>query len=117
MAASKKEINILLLGETGAGKSTFINALANYFKFNSFKDAVSGEIDVLITSRFTITNDDYEMQTITVTSEDEDEYNKVDNVGESSTQKCGVYVFEAGGGRIIRLIDTPGSARISEWDQ
>ncbi|CAG8492159.1 4436_t:CDS:1 [Dentiscutata heterogama] len=111
MAASKEEINILLLGETGVGKSTFINALANYFKFDRFNDAISGEIDVLITSRFTMTNDDYEMQTITVTSEtseDEDEYYMVDEVGESSTQKCGVYVFEADGGRVIRLIDTPG---------
>ncbi|CAG8821274.1 30289_t:CDS:1, partial [Racocetra persica] len=42
---SRKEINILLLGETGVGKSTFINAFANYLKFNSLEDAISDEID------------------------------------------------------------------------
>ncbi|CAG8833236.1 9536_t:CDS:1, partial [Racocetra persica] len=82
-------------------------------------DAIAGEIDVLITSTFTLTNENYEIKTIKVVS-DEDEYGVVDrvsdvgksstqehNVGESSTQECDNYVFHADN-KLIRLIDTPG---------
>ncbi|KAF0508684.1 p-loop containing nucleoside triphosphate hydrolase [Gigaspora margarita] len=114
----REEINILLLGETGVGKSTFINAFANYFKFNNLDDAISGEIDVLISSTFTITNEDYETKTIKVVS-DEDKYDIIDSVGESSTQECGVHVFHADTNKIIRLIDTPGigDTRGIEYDK
>ncbi|CAG8588901.1 18299_t:CDS:2 [Racocetra persica] len=117
--APREEINILLLGETGTGKSTFINAFANYFKFNSLEDAISGELDILITSKFTITNEDYDMKLITVVSEEEDENEVIDCVGMSSTQQCGIYVFHADENKVIRLIDTPGigDTRGIEYDK
>ena len=50
--SNEKDVNILLLGETGVGKSTWINVIANYAKHNSFEDAINDpEFTVLIPSR------------------------------------------------------------------
>lgn len=52
-AAEKKDINILILGETGVGKSTWINGIANYAKHNSLQEAMDDpEFTILIPSRF-----------------------------------------------------------------
>ena len=32
MVEKKTDVNILILGETGVGKSTWINGIVNYFK-------------------------------------------------------------------------------------
>lgn len=111
---NSEDINILLLGETGVGKSTFINAFVNYLKFDTLNEAKDGDMEVLITSKFGIMDDNYNMLEIKVGVDDENEL--VENVGMSATQGCKSYVFPVAEYK-IRLIDTPGIGDIRGIDQ
>ncbi|GES75092.1 P-loop containing nucleoside triphosphate hydrolase [Rhizophagus clarus] len=111
-----EEINILLLGETGVGKSTFINAFVNYLKFDTLNDAKEGNMEVLISSKFTLTDENYDTKTIKIGNND-DLNEKLENVGMSSTQECRTYVFPTVENKLIRLIDTPGIGDTRGLDQ
>ena len=99
----KEEINILVLGETGVGKSTWINAIANYMIYPSLEDAEGASVLSLIGTSFTMTNEKLEMQTIQIGDETNENY----KLGQSSTRLPKSYVFEQDT-RIVRFIDTPG---------
>jgi GTP-binding protein EngB required for normal cell division len=98
-----QETNILILGETGVGKSTWLNGFANYVMYTSLAEAEKGELINLIPSSFTMTDDDYNERVIK-TGEDSNENL---TAGQSSTQYPVAYTLSYGD-KIIRLIDTPG---------
>ncbi|XP_054753483.2 uncharacterized protein LOC129259205 [Lytechinus pictus] len=99
-----QEMNILILGETGVGKSTWINGFQNYLTFANLTEAMqSKEFDVLIPSSFILTKDN-EQREIKIGTRDN---NEVQEVGSSATKEPKSYVFNVGDRR-LRLIDTPG---------
>ncbi|CAF2196017.1 unnamed protein product [Rotaria magnacalcarata] len=104
---SSKHINVLLLGESGVGKSTFINALVNYIKFESFKNAHSNEPAVAMPVSFLMTTGDQFQEQI-VKFGDEDTNEDHHHPGQSVTQHCRSYTFQSRTQQKIRIIDTPG---------
>jgi predicted GTPase len=112
-----QEVNLLILGETGVGKSTFINALLNYLNFETLRAAMEGEFHCAIKASFDFylqdpDEDDWTCNHITVKpnvaigpTPDGDELDGAN--GDSATQRTQVYILRTNN-MILRLIDTPG---------
>ena len=102
-----KETNIVILGETGVGKSTWINAIANYYSFETLQEAIDAkDMKVCIPSTFTHNSRTGGMQTVSVGSASQ---NEVQKAGQSATQVPRAYRINFGK-QLITLLDTPGLA-------
>lgn len=109
-----KDINILLLGETGVGKSTFINAIANYLYHKNFQRAEKENLLILVPSKFTVSDINNVQKQITVGADSNEHL----EVGASATQNVRAYVFAYAKKNIrLRLIDTPGMGDVRGIDQ
>ena len=110
------EINVLLMGETGVGKSTFINAFVNYLIFDTLEQAEKNEPIVLIPISFLITTGD-QFNEFTVKFGDADANENHQDQGQSVTQHCKSYIFNLNDELCLRLVDTPGMSDTRGVDQ
>ncbi|KAK0429135.1 hypothetical protein QR680_011215 [Steinernema hermaphroditum] len=96
-----KKYNILVLGASGVGKSTWINGLVNYITYSSFKDADEGVLHILIPAKV------FGQGNKEVTLGNEEDSNEQLTSGDSHTQKPKAYTFMFEGNQ-FSIIDVPG---------
>jgi len=105
-AGDKTTINLLLLGETGTGKSTWINGFANYVSFESLADAEEGGGEFPIRTTFLVIDPEtYEDRVIAT---DKNVLPGDGAAGQSVTQESRLYSFTYDGSVTVNVIDTPG---------
>ena len=106
-------INILLIGETGVGKSTFINAFVNYFTFERLEDAQQDPVVLIPFSFLMTTGPTFEEHQVKFGDANTFKNEDFSKIGQSVTQHCKSYIFqldhrENHEKRKLRIIDTPG---------
>lgn len=88
-----KELTVLMIGETGVGKSTFINALVNYLMFENIDDAAK-DLQCVIPTSFAVYDESInDMKECAFGNADE---NEATDKTQSCTQACRCYNFPIG---------------------
>ncbi|RSL68851.1 hypothetical protein CEP53_002391 [Fusarium sp. AF-6] len=112
-----EDLNVLILGETGVGKSTWINAFINYLSYESIDDALAAkDLKCVIPCSFqtqTAVDGKFVETEIKIGSSQSE---KDGSGGQSATQSTEVYAVNIGKTR-VRLIDTPGIGDTRGVDQ
>jgi ribosome biogenesis GTPase A len=116
-----EELNILILGETGVGKSTWINAFINYLTYDSLYEAMQSEtsrcvIPCSFTTQISDKSDSRGKLVQKKISIGSSRSERDGSAGQSATQETSVYPFDIGSTR-VRLIDTPGIGDTGGVDQ
>ena len=109
-AKASRIINILLLGQRGTGKSTFINSIGNYFTYENFDEAMEANEPIcLIPSSFNVTlKNGSELNIFQLGINAANIKNEADGEG---TQEPRVYCFYKDGIE-VNIIDTPGMGSV-----
>ena len=98
------DINVILLGESGVGKSTFVNSLANYFQSASLAEAEIKQLSYLISTYFTLTDENYNQVEVRLGANQ----NESTKVGLACTLNAMSHTIKVNDELTLNLIDTPG---------
>ena len=106
-----KQLNILLLGLTGVGKSSFINSLANYLTYHSFAEALAANKPICLVSTFFEYYDVNQKVFAVKISGSDDQNEDLTTGANSSTQNPKIYTFRCESEDLeINIMDSPGTA-------